>query len=133
MPEMNFQKFTLVEIQITAAVAKISLPDNDILRNKKVVGIETYGRNSAGNGKSPINRVFITPQAMQESYLTFLCDNAEVLQQIPLQKILADGADKNVLAFEVTGISPTKSYIEFADTTSIAAGQSVCLGIYYED
>ena len=131
--DIKASRFHLLEVQIDSAVSKIFLPNDDILRNKRIVGIEVYGRNSAGNGKSPLNRALITDQAIHESFLTFLCDNSEVLDSMPLQKLKADPADKPVLRMDLVGISPTKSYITFADTTSIAAGQSVLVGLYYED
>ena len=129
----KIQKFTLVEVQITQVTTPIySLPDDDILRNKKVTGIAVYRRISS-DGYSPLNRQLITDAAMWRGYLNIQCDQSDVLQQLPLQQIAINADDRRLFEVELTGISATKSTIEFSAATGLTVGESVILGISYED
>lgn len=129
----KIEKFTLVEVQITQTATPIyQLPDDDVLRNKKITGICTYRRNSS-DGYSPLNRQLITDGAMWRGFLNIQCDQSDVLQNLPLQQIAINADDRRLFQVELTGISPTKSTIEFSAATGLTVGESVLLGISYED
>lgn len=127
------EKFVLVEVQITQTTnASYKLPDDDILRNKRVTGIAVYRRSSTA-GYSPLNRQFPTDAAIWEGYLNLQCDNANVLSLIPLQQIAINADDRSMYPVDLSGISPTKSEIIFPDGGELTTGQSICLGISYVD
>lgn len=126
-------KFALIEVQITQTTNPIyKLPDDDILRNKRVVGICTYRRNSSA-GNSPLNRPLPTDAAIWEGYLNLQCDNANVLQLVPLQQIALSPEQREMFPVDLVGISPTKSEVIFPDGGELTAGQSILLGISYVD
>lgn len=127
-------KSTYVEVQIDVATSKpIHLPNDDVLRGKKVTGIAALRRNSAGQGKSELNRPLVSDQAMIEGYLTMKCDSQSVLDRISLDYISVSQDDKEVLQTELIGITPTKCFVQFADAGSINVGESVVLMVFYED
>jgi hypothetical protein len=127
------QKFTLVEVQIGQINTPVySLPNDDILRNKRIQGITVY-RRSGSDGYSPLNRQFITDAAMWKGYLTIQCDNADVLENLPLQHIAINADDRSFFPVDLTGISATKSTISFASASGLTVGESVLLGISYID
>jgi hypothetical protein len=127
-------KFVLIEIPINSTIDKrFFLPNNDILRDKQVVGIETYRQGTGGIGATPQNKTLLLDEGIFKGYLTFMCDNQEVLSQVPLQKIAHTQDDKGIFPVSLIGITPTKSFIEFANMTNITTSMSIVLGVYYED
>ena len=125
--------FTLMEIEITSTTNLTFLfSTNEILANKRIVGIAVYRRNAATD-VSPRGRVLVPDVDIDNGYLEFLCDNVRVVDKMPLKQIAVDANQRQMYPVDVVGISPTKSSITFATAGTLATTQSVLVGISYVD
>ena len=129
----TIQYSTTVEVRIDSTTnLRFNLPDDDILRAKRITGIGLRRRNGA-NGRTYTNRPIISDDAIADGHLTIECDNVKIIDNLPLEVLAINSGDRDVWPVDLEGITPTKSYVSFAQAANIAAGQSVELIFFYED
>lgn len=120
-----------VEVRLASAVNKHYLPDDSILRNKKILGVFTYNNPNADRKAPASGNNIITDAALRNCYLTLADANKLLISDHPLSDIAITGNDRQHRKIQLNVLTPDKSYLFFADTAVIAANQSVLLHFIY--
>lgn len=120
-----------IEVKILNTSGRYPLPDDSILREKKIVGVFTIGnpntdRKAPGSGNN-----IITDAALRNSYMTLLDSNKELIAVHPLYDIAITGTDRQHRKIRISNLTPDRSYIEVADTSLISVNQSFLLHFIY--
>lgn len=126
----------LVEVQLNDTSGKYFLPDDSLIREKKIVGMFT--RKNPGDVYSPdTQRPAIGDVALRSAFITLKDANKEVILNHPLADFAITDEDRSHRPLILDSITPSKSYIIIANPTvpggKIAAGQSILLHILYVD
>lgn len=127
----------MVEVLITDTTGKYYLPDDDLLRNKKVVGMFTR-KNPSGDVYSPdTQRPALGDIALRSAYITLKDANKELLLSHPLADFAITDEDRSHRKIVINQLTPSKSYVTIANPlvpgAKIAAGQSILLHFLYID
>lgn len=120
-----------IEIRINNTSGRYPLPDDSILRDKKIVGVFTVDNPSSDRKAPASGNNIITNAALRNSYLTLVDVNKELIETHPLSDLAITQYDRSHRAVSLDKLTPDKSYITVADTTTIAAGQSFLLHFIY--
>jgi hypothetical protein len=121
---------TSVEVEIGGTSGTYALPDDSILRDKRILGFFVMP-NESGTAKSPMNRPLASEAAVNSSYLTLKFVNDDVISSHPLSDFRTNKDDRTLRRWDICGLNPSKSYIKVGDTSLIAAGQSIILQFVY--
>lgn len=123
---------TLIEVEVLSATTTIfKLPDSEILREKRIVGVEIPD-NTADGATSPIGRPLVNNAVIRNAWLTLKKLSNDVIDQHPLQSFIVNPighGEPRLLDF--CNFNPQKSEIVLGATTGLAAGESFCLVFYY--
>ena len=104
---------TTIEVPIKDLNGKYFLPDDAILRGKRIISI--FSPNNANddafspNSTSPLP----SPEAYRSAYLTLMCQNKSFLDAHPLMDLVITDSDRNHRMVEADGFNPSKSFIWF--------------------
>lgn len=120
-----------VEIKINNTTGRYPLPDDSILREKKLLGVFTVGNPNTDRKAPATGNPIVTDAAARNSYLTLVDVNKQMVADHPLTDITITAQDRQHRKIAITSLTPDKSYIQVADTTLIAAGQSFLLHFIY--
>lgn len=127
----------MVEVLIQDTSGKYFLPDDSLIREKKVVGLFVR-KNPNGDVYSPdTQRASIGDVALRSAYITLKDANKEVILNHPLADFAITDEDRSHRKLVLDSITPSKSYIVIANPTvpggKITAGQSILLQFLYID
>lgn len=123
---------TLIEVEVTSASATtFKLPDSEILREKRIVGLEIPD-NTADGATSPSERPLVSNVVIRNAWLTLKKLSNDVIEQHPLQSFLVNPAGtKEIRLLDFCNFNPQKSEIVLGATTGLSAGESFALVFYY--
>lgn len=123
---------TDIEIKLDSQSGRYQLPNSDILRRKKIVGM-FLRYNSAGNKRTPLtNRPLAGDLVINNSYLSLQSDNNDFLENFPLEMAAITAQDRSIIYMEVRGFNPTKSYVEIPNPgTNVTQGESILIHFFY--
>lgn len=127
----------MVEVLLNDITGKYYLPDDDLLRNKKVIGMFTR-KNPSGDVYSPdTQRPAIGDVALRSAYITLKDASKDLLLSHPLADFAITDEDRSHRKVVINQLTPSKSYVIIANPTTpggkIAAGQSILLHFLYID
>ena len=129
---IKINKVESVELKITDTnVRKYVFPDNDRLRGKFIVGVETHLFPNVTT--TPQGNPLIVPATLAFAYLTLAIKGSEDLSKLPLNSLLAANYNGGVREMDYLQVDFTKSYIEFAGANAIGLGQAALFNFYYVD
>lgn len=120
-----------VEIKILSTVNRHNLPDDSILRNKKILGVFTYNNPNTDRKAPASGNDIISDAALRNCYLTLADANKLLINNHPLFDIAITGSDRQHRKIQLNVLTPDQSYLFFADTALIAVGESVLLHFIY--
>ena len=120
-----------VEIRINNTSGRYPLPDDSILRDKKIIGVFTASNPSSDRKAPASGNNIITDAALRNSYLTLVDVNKELVETHPLVDLAITQYDRSHRAVSLKSLTPDKSYILVADTTTISVNQSFLLHFIY--
>lgn len=123
---------TLIEVEVTSASATVfKLPDSEILREKRIVGLEVPD-NTADGATSPTGKALVANAVIRNAWLTLKKSNNDVVDQHPLQSFLANplGHGK-IRLLDFCNFNPQKSEIVLGATTGLSANEVFALVFYY--
>ena len=127
----------MVEVQLSDTSGKYFLPDDSLIREKKVVGMFLRKNPSADVYSPDTQRPSIGDVALRSAYITLKDANKEVILSHPLADFAITDEDRTHRPLILDSITPSKSYIIIANPTvpggKIAAGQSILLHFLYVD
>lgn len=123
---------TLIEVEVTDnTVDTYKLPDSEILREKRIVGLEVPD-NSADGATSPTERPLVSNTVVRNAWLTLKKLSNDVVDQHPLQSFIVDpSGSKDIRLLDFCNFNPQKSEIVLGSTTGLSAGESFVLVFYY--
>jgi len=122
-----------IELKVSDQSGKYYLPEDAILREKRVVGVAVMD-NTAGDIYSPMNRACVSAKGLRNSYLSLVDINNHIIAQHPIPDITVTPQDKTWLPLDLPQFNPSKSFIEVGNPTAanvIAAGESFVLQFAY--
>lgn len=119
-----------IEVLIKDTSGKYYLPDDSILREKTVLGVAVMD-NTNSDVKSPMGATHATNAAMRSGYLSLVDINNHIISRHPLPDLTVTPQDKSWMLQKLNRFNPSKSYVEFGDTTAIAANQVVLFQFAY--
>jgi len=120
-----------IEVKILNTTGRYPLPDDSILREKKLVGIFIAG-NADNDRKAPASgNDIVSDAALRNSYLTLVDVNKQLIADHPLTDIAITDYDRQHRKIAISSLTPDKSFIQVADTSLISAGQSFLLHFIY--
>lgn len=122
---------TLIEVLVGDTNGTYKLPDDSILRDKRIIGAFVPD-NSDNTAKSPTGRSLASNEAVRSTYLTLKHNNDEVLMDHPLSDFLQESGDRVVRMLDLCNMNPQKSEITVGDTSLITAGESFLIQFIYE-
>lgn len=127
----------LVEVLINDTSGKYFLPDDSLIREKKVVGLFVRKNPSSDVYSPDTQRPSIGDIALRSAYITLKDANKEVILNHPLADFAITDEDRSHRKLVLNSITPSKSYIVIANPTvpggKIAAGQSILIQFLYID
>jgi hypothetical protein len=127
----------LVEVLLMDVSGKYFLPDDALIREKKVVGIFVRKNPSADVYSPDTQRPSIGDVALRSAYITLKDANKEVILNHPLADFAITDEDRSHRKLMLNSITPSKSYIIIANPGApagkIAVGQSILLQFLYID
>lgn len=121
----------LVVIKTKAGITKIAFPVVENLRNKAIIGIETWKVGTVP--KSPLGNATINDTAFNKGFLTLNIDGKEKIKDFPLQALVIANNNGVMKRFNQLKINDQKSYVSFSDSTGIVTDEVVLLAFYFED
>lgn len=122
---------TAIEVFVTDTRGKYMLPDDSILREKRVVGI-FINNNPDDDRFSPLERPLIDDAALFSGYLTLVDVNNHVIDKHSLIDICVNLSDRTLRVVDICRFNPSKSYVQIADAANkIAVGESILLHFIY--
>lgn len=125
---------TTIDVQITnGSLRTFNFPDNELLRGKTVIGIAVRRQNSSDTAQTESGRTLVDDDALAVCFITLEADSIRVLDSIPAELVAFDPDDRRYTPIELRGFTPTKSTIEFSDTTNISTGESLEITFIYTD
>lgn len=120
-----------IEVKINSTYGKYPLPDDSILRDKKIVGVFTVA-NPSSNRKAPASgNNIITDAALLNSYISLFDANKQMIADHPLYDLAISASDRSHRKIAISQLTPDKSYILVSDTSLISANQSFLLHFIY--
>lgn len=119
-----------IEVKVNDQSGRYYLPDNAILRDKKILDWFVVG-NPNNDAVSPTGRPLVTPALMRGSYITLKVVNDDVVSDFPLIQRTITEDDRGLSRWEACPLSPTKSYITLGNPSAAVAGQSYVLVFVY--
>jgi hypothetical protein len=119
----------LVEIRLDAQVSKFDIPDLAVLRNSKVVAIESY--RSSDIVITPLARSVASDTVFTRSFLTLNIGGTDCINKIPLRNLNSGLNFGEVNGFNALQVDFPKSYITIPDPTVITVGTSLLLCVSY--
>jgi len=120
-----------IEVKINNTTGRYPLPDDSILREKKLLGVFTVGNPSADRKAPASGNNIITDAAARNSYLTLVDVNKQMVADHPLTDLTITQYDRQHRKISISSLTPDRSYIEVADTSLISTGQSFLLHFIY--
>lgn len=120
-----------IEVKINNTTGRYPLPDDSILREKKLLGVFTVGNPNSDRKAPASGNDIVSDAAIRNSYLTLVDVNKQMVADHPLTDITITQYDRSHRKIAITSLTPDKSYIQVADTTTIAAGESFLLHFIY--
>ena len=120
-----------IEIKINNTIGRYPLPDDSILREKKLVGIFTIGNPNSDRKAPASGNDIVSDAALRNSYLTLVDVNKQLVADHPLTDITITEYDRQHRKIAISNLTPDKSYIQVADTALINAGESFLLHFIY--
>lgn len=120
---------TTIEVAVPDTTGRYLLPDDEILRNRRIVGL--FVPTQSGSDKAPSGAAVVSAAAIKSSYLTLKVVNDSVMSEMPLSSIYQEQGVRNVAHVDLCSMNPSKSYIQVGDTSLVSAGQKFLLTIIY--
>ena len=121
---------TTLEVKVSDATGKYMLPDDAILREKKILDWFVLG-NPSDDAVSPSGRPLVSPAVLQSSYITLKVINDDQVSAYPLIQRVVTADDRGLSRFESCPLSPSKSFIEMGNTALATVGESYVLVFLY--
>jgi len=123
---------TNLEVEIVGTGGTYNLPDDSILRNKRVLGMFVLS-NSDNSANSPSGRPLISDIAVRSTYITLKVNNDEVIHEHPLSDFLQNAAgDRTIRMLNLCNLNSQKSSVLVSNTALISDGESIVLQFIYE-
>lgn len=127
----------LVEILINDLSGKYYLPDDSLIREKKVVGMFTRLNPSDDVYSPETNRLSIGDVAIRSAFITLKDNNKEVILNHPLQDFAITAEDRSHRKLVMQTLTPNKSYVTIANIAApagkVSVGESILLHFLYID
>lgn len=117
---------------------RYALNEDDILRTRHIVGIAIRRQNSGDTAKSVTGATLVADNILAVSFLSLQSDNVNFLDRCPMDYLAVNPASENIqdryVGLELpNGFNPTKSFIDIADVTNLAANEVFELTFIYKD
>lgn len=120
-----------IEIQIATTGGTYNMPDDNIIRNKRLVGLFVPD-NKDDSAYSPSGRPLVSNAAIRSSYLTLKAGNDDVLSEHPLSDLLITEYDREVKMVDLCDVNPQRSTIFIGNAAAlVAAGDSIIVQFIY--
>ena len=133
LSELQVQFSEMVIVPVTAATAKITLPqDATTIENGRIIAIEAYS--VAQLGTTPDQRVTVNANAFNNAFLTLR--NRETghddYHQVPLRDLLRDNNSGIMERIKSLKVDVSQSYIEVGNTSTLTLGECFLFRFVYE-
>jgi len=123
-----------VEVKLENTTGKYFLPDDSILRNKKVFDVFVQDNPNDDMHAPGTDRDLAAQVVIRNAYLTLVCNATQMLSDHPLVDLTVSLTDKKHRPVMVPEITPSKSYILVADASNnVTTGESIVLHFTYLD
>lgn len=108
-------------------IKRFSLPNNETLRDKIIIGLFVRGQNTAGNRVSKSGYTLISNSSLACAHLTLEQNNMRFLNEFPLDFLLFENRQGKYFELITCGFDPTNSYVAFSasDSASRLVNQEV--------
>lgn len=133
MLQPTIQNSNTYEVIVKQGVSKFLLPDDAILRKKRITGVAIRNQNSGGTRLSTTGRTLVSNNALSACFISLFQDSKAILNDCPAEYFVPDDRQGAYVAVNIPQFSPSTSYVRFADNTRISDDQVVELTFYYED
>lgn len=124
-----------ISVKVTSVTkTRYFLPDDDILRGKRIVGVSLRRQDDSDDSRDVNGDTLVADDIISASFLTIEADSVRVLNQIPMDLIAFDAnADTRYVAVEFAGFTPSKSVIDISDAANLAANEVFELTFFYTE
>lgn len=115
---------------IIGSSRKVLLPDNSILRNKRILGV--YVQDNISDDKQTPTGNNMPPQSqLGNTYLTLLRGSDVIWESKPLTDLMPSLNDGNKQIFNQSEFDPSKSYIYISGSAAISSGDAIAIYFVY--
>jgi hypothetical protein len=125
-----------VEIQFDTNSYKYRLPDSNILRGKKLLGLFIVPQDLSGNGIAPSGRDLIANTLLPQAFLQLQQDSDNFYESVSLEyfKITDQFHTYQPMGDRVKGIDTSNSFVIFPSASARpTVGESLVLYFVFED
>lgn len=119
-----------VEVQINNQSGRYVLPDDEILRNKTVIGMYFW---EGSDLYPPSGRPFADKNTQENSFITLMAGNVVLWDNTPYASFGIGDNDKSIRYFYLDDFTPSKSFILIDPAATITVGQSYVMTFIYLD
>lgn len=122
-----------VEIPVNNNRGKYPLPDDAILRNKRILGFFTTANNS-GNVKSPCGAPLVANDVAESAYLSISKGKGNNYQvdKLPFAAFTVTDDNKDPFLIDMQEINTSRSEINLGDTTNVVVDTTFVIHFIYE-
>ena len=125
-------KFASQEINLANTSGKYTFPNDNFLNGKTILAMWIQD-NTNDDGFSPSGVALVPNDCIRASILTVQKDADAKILNFPLAWLLENAGDRRMRDMLITGFNPGTSYVVVQDTTTFTAGESIVIGVLYQD
>jgi len=124
---------TTLEIQLNDNGGEYPIPQNQILENKRIIGLRILA-NPSGDHKSKTGRAIISDTEMAAGFLTLQKNSNKFVDMTPLNFFTQKGSDDLFVKLAVNdGFDPSMSSVQFRGLSTGFTGESVQIIFLYDN
>lgn len=117
------------------SATKFALPDDSILRGKKIVGVAIRNQSTLDGVTrvSPSGATLVSNNALAACFITLKQDSTAIIDDVPAEYFVPDYREGEFVPVQIDRFSPSTSFIRFAATGRVSLNQVVEMTFYYLD
>lgn len=125
-------KFASQEINLANTNGKYTFPNDNFLNGKTILAMWIQD-NTNDDGFAPSGADLVPNACIRASILTVQKDADAKILLFPLPWLLETSGDRRMREMYITGFNPGTSYIVVQDTATFTVGESIVIGVMYQD
>ena len=121
---------TVVSVLMNGNVGRFSLPDNELLRGKHIIGMCLRRQDANDKAVDVSGNVLVSQDGVRAMVIKLQVDSTDRIADTPLEFFYTTD-ERLYVPLDLKGFNPQKSYIELSVATDVSSGEVVELVFVY--